>query len=144
MIAGDPYTFQIQSRDFYSNNMKLLLNDALDDKGYLVEYTHPETSELGVIVDDTDLGVFEVQITLYITGFYDLRIQLKGLDVPTQLPQKVEVIPAILTSPATSHYSGALPSYLTGETITLLITARDIYNNLRLSTDDQFYLTVTS
>jgi hypothetical protein len=40
MVAGTQYTFQIQSRDFFSNNMKLSLSDAIGTN-YLVTYIGP-------------------------------------------------------------------------------------------------------
>jgi hypothetical protein len=46
------------------------------------------------------------------------------------------------TSHVTSEFIGHLPEYRTGELIQITVTARDVFNNLRGSIDDDFTLTV--
>ena len=143
MVAGTQYTFKIQSRDFYSNNMNLLLADAIGDD-FLITYTGPSTVQ-AALVDDDSPGVFRVEVTLTITGEYKLTVLLKGLQVPTQLSvNSITVTPKPVTSPATTGFTGAQPSYLTGQYVEIIITARDEFSNLRYSTDDTFTMELTS
>lgn len=52
MVAGTSYSFLIQSRDFFSNNMKLGLEAATKGE-YEVIYTGP-VQLYGIVKDDTD------------------------------------------------------------------------------------------
>lgn len=61
--------------------------------------------------------------------------------MPTMLTETLSVYPTT-TSATTSEFTGNLPVYRTGDYITLTITARDRFNNLRGSTDDNFSLIV--
>ena len=116
MVAGTEYTFQIQSRDFYGNNMQLTLAEAVSTD-YSVFYSNSEQEVAAVITDDSDLGVFKVTTTLTIAGEYDLQILLRGLEVPHSLSNSVTINPTITTSPLTSNFTGNLDFYLTGEKI---------------------------
>jgi len=122
--------------------MQLNLADAL---GTDFQITYESESEIvqASLVDDTDLGVFKVIITLTKTGQYSLEILIVGLEVPTYLTQLIEVIPKPVTSPETTGFTGTLVSYLTGESVELLITSRDEFTNLRGSTDDLYKLYLT-
>lgn len=143
MVAGTQYTFKIQSRDFYSNNMNLLLDDAIGDD-FLITYAGPETVQ-AALVDDASPGVFRVEVTLTITGEYTLTVLLKGLQVPTQLSANaITVTPKQETSPQTTGFTGAQPSYFTGQYVEIIITSRDEFSNLRFSTDDTFTMELTS
>jgi hypothetical protein len=53
MEAGTQYTFQIQSRDFYSNNKKMTLADAIESD-YQITYTNEDgqTKVLATLADD--------------------------------------------------------------------------------------------
>lgn len=94
-------------------------------------------SVLGTLVDG-GLGAFEATATLTKAGDYDLIIELNGLAVPTYI-DNVNCPPAILTSQLQSNFTGINGSYLTGETMTVTIFARDIYENFRPdSTADLF------
>lgn len=75
MIAGDTYTAQIQSRDFYSNNKKELLADAaLAWDARIVEIdptgaTNATVMCTGTITDNPgNPGVFDYTFTPLYTG----------------------------------------------------------------------------
>lgn len=74
MEAGTQYTFQIQSRDFYSNNKKMTLADAIESD-YQIAYTNEDgqTKVLATLADDSSgQGAFLATYTLIKTGNYTL------------------------------------------------------------------------
>ena len=98
----------------------------------------------GTMVDvPAKLGAFEATATLTKAGDYSLQVLLNGLKVPTYI-DKVNVPHAILTNQLQSNFTGIEEFYLTGETITLTIFARDVFENFRpLSTSDTFQIRLT-
>ena len=98
MIAGTQYTFKIQSRDFYSNNMELNLANSLGSD-YKITYQSGDNIVQAALSDDSQLGVFKVTVTITKTGLYSLRILFKELEVPTSLTEQVKVTPKLATSP---------------------------------------------
>ena len=62
--------------------------------------------------------------------------------MPTYLGESEIVVSPSATSHTTSHFTGQLHEYRTGDFIEITITARDVFNNLRGSTDDSFTLEV--
>ena len=71
-------------------------------------------------------------------------IKLNNLEVPTRLsPNSIIVAPNQETSAVKSGFIGTRPSYVTGESVQVTITARDQFSNLRFSTDDTFNMYLT-
>lgn len=91
MTAGTPYSFQIQGRDFYQNNIQDILSAAVGTDHSITYSLVAEDSDRGfapvvvdaVISDDTTPGVYSVDVTLTKAGRYSLLIRLRGLEVPT-------------------------------------------------------------
>lgn len=137
MTAGTEYSFFIQSRDFYSNNKAMTLEQAISSD-YLITYTNEDgqTKVQALLEDHTSDGVFIASFTLTKTGHYTLQILLRGLEVPTYLTDTDLTVVPYVTSAVTSEFEGNLLEYKTGDYITIKITARDEFNNLRGSTDD--------
>lgn len=73
MVAGTQYTFLIQTRDFYSNNMNKSLQDSIGSN-YQILYFNRWTEVEAQLVDDPNIGIFEVEVTLTQTGLYSLKI----------------------------------------------------------------------
>ena len=63
MVAGSQYTFKIQTRDFYSNNLEKSLNQP-SNLDYTISYISSETTVLATLTDDANLGVLIVAVTL--------------------------------------------------------------------------------
>lgn len=105
---------------------------------YLITYTNEDgqTKVQALLEDHTSDGVFIASFTLTKTGHYTLQILLRGLEVPTYLTDTDLTVVPYVTSAVTSEFEGNLLEYKTGDYITIKITARDEFNNLRGSTDD--------
>jgi hypothetical protein len=120
MVAGSSYTFQIQTRDFYSNNLKSLLGVAVQSwqAEILSEYEDdgaaPVVAASGTIVDKpsdaTDYsGVYDVTFSPTIAGrTFAIKLTLNGLDVDNTAEYRNEplvVEPAPLTSASHTNYT---------------------------------------
>lgn len=110
--AGSQYTFQIQTRDFYSNNLK----SSQQDLDFQITFTSGDETVSATLQDDLDLGVLKVSFTLTKVGLYHLSIMLNGLEVPHSVTT-IKVVPKQVTSYVTSRFTGVLSNYLTGESI---------------------------
>lgn len=84
MVAGSQYTFKIQTRDFYSNNLEKSLNQP-NNIEHIISYTSGEKTVLATLTDDVNQGVLLVAITLEQAGAYNLQILLNQHEVPTYL-----------------------------------------------------------
>ena len=90
MYAGYDYSFFIQGRDEYHNNIVDLVENAVGGD-YSILYTL--ISDIKVtfdakITDYSAAGVFVVKVTLpkkLQAGNYDLRILLRGADAPSSV-----------------------------------------------------------
>ena len=116
-FAGTEYTFKIQARDFYQNNIRQTLSDATDHDHEVVLSLIPDESDIdfkpllvqATIVDDTasDLGVYLVSFTTQKSGDYKLDVKLRGQEVPLENTlQSIKVHPVELTLALTSNYTG--------------------------------------
>ena len=117
MKAGDTYTFDIQSRDFFSNNKKELLGSSVNPN--LVELKIVELDPLtllmttvhsGSIADKAGMaGVFEVSFSPTKAGAnFRYSLALNSLSVDEQSVHNFEplvIIPADTTSAATSNFT---------------------------------------
>ena len=117
MYAGYDYKFLIQGRDMYHNNISNIFENAVGID-YSISYTLLSNSKVTVdaqISNDINPGVYLVKVTLaklLEAGDYDLKILLRGLEVP---------FPAILVKPCTNTIAfdlGILPG--AGKTVQLL------------------------
>ena len=99
MYSGFDYSFLIQGRDMYHNNIVDLISDAVGTD-YSIVYTLISDSTVKVnakISDDSALGVFIVKVRLpkkLKEGDYSLKILLGGAETPS---------PAILIKPCTNR-----------------------------------------
>lgn len=74
---------------------------------------------------------------------YSLSIELNHLEVPTYLAaNEISVSPKTVDSALTCSFTGVLSSYRTGDSVQIIVTARDEYSNLRLNDDSLFSLKV--
>jgi hypothetical protein len=152
MVAGDQYSFRIQGRDFYQNNIQDLKDDAFGTD-FLVQYSLLESEDdvdfqpvvvEATLVDDTSLGagVYKSTVTLTIAGQYEILVLLRGLQMPTDV-ETITVEPAVSTSSTFSNFTGVEMQYQTGQSVEVTIYARDRYGNLRTdSTADNFELSL--
>ena len=68
-----------------------------------------------VMTDDTEPGVYFVEVTLTKAGSYSLQILFKGLEVPTQLSEVIVVpVTGLGTTALTSNFTGVDEPYTTG------------------------------
>jgi hypothetical protein len=109
MIAGTQYTFQIQGRDFYANNLK----EVLSQKSKVVLF-YGEKSVEAQLTDDLHPGTYKVFMTLEQTGQYELKVEINDLLVPLH-PSTITVTEKPISSAATSSFSGHSLLYQTGE-----------------------------
>jgi hypothetical protein len=82
------------------------LKSSLQDTAFKITDTNGEKVVEATVVDDLDLGVFKVSITLTKAGNYSLRIELNDLEVP-QTVGTIRVVPKQDTSSVTSTLTGA-------------------------------------
>ena len=108
------------------------------------------TEVTGTLADDpSGTGAYFATVMVEIVGNYDLWLRLEGLEVPTGLlggtmgGSNVTITPAETTSITTSNFTGIAQSYLTGQSVTIWVDARDIFGNLRPTSTDTFKLKVT-
>lgn len=155
MIAGDTYTAQIQSRDFFSNNkQEELAVAALAWDARIVELDPASASNAtvmctGTIADNPGSpGVFDYTFTpLYTGSNYRIQLTINGLDVDFYGEYRstpLLVTPAILTDTTTTNYSILADEdqsfvlytdqeetrsyqYFTGDSVFVLIDSRDAY-----------------
>jgi len=142
-VAGTASTFEIQGRDFYSNNLQVLIASETDKAVKLVDQDGT-TVLTGTIIDKAaQNGVYTVSYTPTIAGTYYLNVTLNDLPFD-QAPYQVTVDPAATTSAATSTISAIPSSFTSGDQLIFLIEARDAYGNLRpASTAETFVVTIT-
>ena len=100
MYAGIDYSFQIQGRDQYKNNLKELLEDALGPTNFSADYTHGAvdgtiSQPTTTISDDLTegVGVYRVDVALdkeEVAGDYTQTVQLGGSSMQSTI---VQVLP---------------------------------------------------
>jgi archaellum component FlaF (FlaF/FlaG flagellin family) len=171
MVADSTYSANIQTRDFYSNNMKEDLATSVRSwRAQLVQKSRVDGTDIvvkeGTIIDTPGApGVFTYSFSPTLAGTdFRIRLQLNGLDVDATSRYRTDplvVKPAPTTSALTTNYSIlAEPSqsviqyvdqeatrsyvYEAGVFFKILIDARDRFGNLRYdSTTDVFTVTLT-
>lgn len=139
--AGTLSGFDVQGRDFYSNNLVVKMSSSITDSK--VEFRDPITKAAilqGALTDSVaGNGVFHVAFTPTIAGSYLMYIQLNGLDVDSS-PYTVTVAPAALTNaPHSTIVNINSMEFATGETLRFIIESRDIYSNLRTASKTDAY-----
>lgn len=146
-VAGTMSQFDIQGRDFYSNNIVSLLASAITD--HKVEFRSSDSSNQvilsGILTDAVQgAGAFNLKFTPTIAGHFLMHIVFNGLEVDNS-PYKVTVTPATTTSGAKSTIVNInRMDFVTGETITFIIESRDAFSNLRTtSVSDVYVVTLT-
>lgn len=96
--AGITSTFDVQGRDFYSNNIVVKLSSAVTD--YKLEFRDlitNETVHTGTIDDHiSGDGAFHLTFTPTLQGSFNLFIMFNGLNVDSS-PYRVNVQPALAT-----------------------------------------------
>ena len=98
IYAGYEYSFKIQGRDEYHNNISDYLADAVGNN-YSIIYSLVSDSTVSVdaeIFDDSFSGVYVVKVSLpkkLKAGDFNLKILLRGAEPPS---------PAILVKPCTN------------------------------------------
>lgn len=168
MIAGDTYTAQIQSRDFYSNNRQgLLAESVMAWEARIVEIDPTGASNAtimcnGTITDNAgNPGVFDYTFTPLQTGTnYKIELTINGMHVDLLGEYRstpLVVTPAIITDVLTTNYSILADTdqsyvqytdqeetrhyeYITGDSVFVLIDCRDAYSNVRYGSDSELLL----
>lgn len=119
MVAGGTFTASIQARDFYSNNLKAGLAEAVQVWRAEIEYENPSDNYLifvvaGSIADKSGgppdySGVFEVSFSPTFAGStFRILLRLNGLDVDAAAAYRAQplvVLPAPSSSAATCNYT---------------------------------------
>lgn len=128
-VAGTLSYFDIQGRDFYSNNIVVKLAVAVTD--YTLEFrnqTSNETVSVGTIVDQPTIGPFgsfRVSFTPTLAGKFNMYLMFNGLEIDTS-PYEVNVIPALATNAATSTIVNINSMVqTTGDSLVFVIESRD-------------------
>ena len=88
MLAGFVYSFKIQGRDNYSNNLQAILSSAVGSNmsSIMSLSTNSGVTYTASIVDDTSGGVYRVEIDLpkqQTLGIYNYNVYLGGQLVST-------------------------------------------------------------
>lgn len=83
MMAGFDYSYKIQGRDQYSNNLASTLSTAVgsNTRETMTLSTNSGVTYEASIVDDTSVGVYQVEYSLpksQTSGFYNLNVYLGG------------------------------------------------------------------
>jgi hypothetical protein len=147
-VAGTLSFFDIQGRDFYSNNIVVRLSVAVTD--YTLEFrnqTSNETVSVGTVVDQPAIGPygsFRVSFTPTIAGKFNMHLMFNGLEIDTS-PYEVLVTPALATNAASSTIVNINSKvHTTGESLVFIIESRDQFSNLRTtSLTDVYVVTLT-
>lgn len=142
--AGAAITFNIQARDYYSNNIQDLFGAAVTD--YIVDLVDDSgISVATVTIGDlaANAGVYEVTLTPTLAGTFTLLIQFNGLNVD-QSPYTLTIDSDSTTSAATSTITSFPLSYSASEYLQFTIIAKDAYGNIRIaSIAEVFTVTLT-
>ena len=123
MMAGTESTARIQTRDFYSNNMKSLLAEATQVWRAQIVYTDPSGGPADIVASEGTIedkaggdeyrGVYEVAFTPTLAGTaFKILLSLNGLDVDATADYRSKplvVLPAETTSAIHSNYSILIP-----------------------------------
>lgn len=143
VVSGVTSSFQVQGRDYYSNNVNSLITSA---SSTLVELRSASDNSLivtGSIVDDAaGTGVFLVSFTPTLAGDQLLYVTIEGLPIkgsPFELTTGSETTVNLASTTITSFSY----DYLTGDYIKFVIEARDSYGNLYSLTTQTFTVTLT-
>lgn len=140
--AGTTSMFDVQGRDFYSNNLVITLTSAITD--YKLEFRDLETNETvhsGIIADHVaGEGAFTLTFTPTLAGNFDLYIMFNGLNVDSS-PYRVNVRPDLAThAPSSTIVNINSLVHTTGQSIVFVIESRDKFSNLRTSSDKDIYV----
>jgi len=128
-IAGTLSFFDVQGRDFYSNNIVNKLSVAVTD--YTLEFrnkTSNLTVSVGTITDQPALGPFgsfRVSFTPTLAGKFNMHLLFNGLDIDSS-PYEVTVTPAAATdAPSSTIVNINSMVHTTGDTLVFVIESRD-------------------
>eukprot|EP01022_Parablepharisma_sp_SALTPOND_P020162 TRINITY_DN3593_c0_g1_i1.p2 TRINITY_DN3593_c0_g1~~TRINITY_DN3593_c0_g1_i1.p2 ORF type:complete len:1692 (-),score=110.26 TRINITY_DN3593_c0_g1_i1:19422-24497(-) len=131
--AGTAQTFQIQARDYYSNNIATLISSVSDKK---VEVWSADLTKLVVTGSLNDVagspGAYSASYTVNTAGTYKVLVRISGQNI-TASPFSLTVSAGSTTNPPSSTITGLTKNFVAGETLTFLIEARDSFGNLRSS-----------
>ena len=141
-VAGVTSTFQIQGRDFYSNNAQTLIS-SVSASSVQLTYSSSSLVLAGTITDNpAGAGVYTVSFTPTLAGDSLLFVTIQGLNI-SQSPFSITVNPAATTDPTKTTITQFSKSYKAGDLIEFNIEARDAYQNLRpASTSEVFLVTL--
>lgn len=134
-IAGTQFTFNLQTRDMYYNNLLITSITSVS-----LQAIGPATV-IGDLISTAN-GVFQGGITMTIVGTYSLILAIDGLNV--QNMQTVTTFPGTVTAATQSNIVLLTTQSRAGNLITATIYSNDLYSNLRTNSDDIFVVTVIS
>lgn len=142
--AGAVQTFQIQARDFYSNNIATLISTVLDKKIEVRSNDLLTVISTGTLADVAGSpGAYSASYTVNSAGTYKVIAQISSQNI-TNSPFSLTVSAGTTTNAGSSTLNGLTKSFIAGQTITFLIEARDSFGNLRTtSTTDVFNVKLT-
>ena len=144
-VAGVAQSFQVQARDYYSNNVATLIGSVSNAAVTLRSVDYNTVISTGTITDvATKAGAYAVVYTSTLSGVYKLHVTLGGVNI-TGSPFDVTVSAASTTTATSCTISGLNMALTAGDKLNFLIEARDSYGNIRAtSTAEAFAATLTS
>lgn len=138
-VAGVAQSFQIQARDYYSNNVVTLASSLSSYSAILRAANYTTVVATGTIADvSSSAGAYSVAYTSTVSGSYLLHVNIGGVNI-TGSPFSVSVSAATVTTAITCTIAGVSKTLTAGQNLVFLIEARDTYGNIRsASTAESF------
>ena len=143
LVSGTAYSYNIQGRDFYHNNVVTLASTLSDLTVEIVNKTNGDVIATGSIADHASAGVYTATVTPTTAGEYYLNFKHSGLHFDDS-PYAITISAAATTSAIKSNFTGVIDSYQTGDTFKVVISANDLNTNLRTDSNaETFVVTLT-
>ena len=137
-VAGVTSTFQVQGRDFYSNNAQTLISTISATSVQLKSVSTNLVLDGAITDDSAGAVVYSVSFTPTLAGDSLLFVTIQGLNISGS-PFSISVEPASATDPTKTTITEFSFAYTAGDLIEFNIEARDAYSNLRLASVTRRY-----
>ena len=134
VIAGEAFSFKIQARDRFYNNLLITQSD-LDS--FELKATGPQ--EVSGSISDYAQGVFSAEFTLTKSGEYLLSVKLNSFEVPNTQSIQVE---GNSVSASTSSVEDLPSSAVAGSSSEFKICSKDQYSNPISETPDTYEISI--
>ena len=143
VVAGVTSTFQVQGRDFYSNNVQTLISTISATRVQLKSVSTNLVLDGAITDNSAGAGVYSVSFTLTLAGDSLLFATIQGLNISGS-PFSISVEPASLIDSTKTTITEFYFAYTAEDLLEFNIEAQDAYSNLRLAlTSEVFLVTLT-